>query len=150
RGGVAGRRPPEPGRAHGWPLPGRRRRGGRLPGAREVGFGIGQRRARLMAAGTTEGAVVFTDIVGFTEFTAVCGDDEAVDVLTRQERLVRAALPEGARIVKDLGDGLLLWFPAAGEAVATCLELQERFEADPDEGIAPLWVRMGLHWGQPA
>ena len=103
-----------------------------------------------MAPATVEGAVVFTDIVGFTEFTAVCGDEEAVALLGRQERLVRSALPEGARIVKDLGDGLLLWFPAAKAAVETCLDLQERFEAEPDEGLAPLWVRMGLHWGRPA
>jgi len=103
-----------------------------------------------MAPATAKGAVVFTDIVGFTEFTAVCGDEEAVALLTKQERVVRSALPEGARIVKDLGDGLLLWFPDAAPAVETCLDLQERFESDPDEGLAPLWVRMGLHWGTPA
>src|SRR5439155_27043538 len=74
----------------------------------------------------------------------------AVALLTKQERVVRSALPEGARIVKDLGDGLLLWFPDAAPAVETCLDLQERFESDPDEGLAPLWVRMGLHWGTPA
>ena len=58
-----------------------------------------------------EGAVAFTDIVGFTEFCAVRGDDEALALLSLQERLVRNALPPGARIVKELGDGLLLWFP---------------------------------------
>ena len=100
-------------------------------------------------AATVEGAVVFTDIVGFTEFTAACGDAAAVELLGRQERLVQNALPDGARIVKDLGDGLLLWFPAAAKAVETCLDLQHRFE-DDDEGLAPLWVRMGLHWGEPA
>jgi adenylate cyclase len=103
-----------------------------------------------MTPATVEGAVVFTDIVGFTEFTAVCGDEEALALLTRQERLVRAALPDGARIVKDLGDGLLLWFPDVAPALQTCLDLQERFEAEPDEGLGALWVRIGLHWGQPA
>jgi class 3 adenylate cyclase len=96
-----------------------------------------------------EGAVAFTDIVGFTEFTAVRGDDEAVALLSLKERLVRAALPEGARIVKELGDGLLLWFPAAAAALTTCLDLQEAFERESENPRVPLWVRMGLHWGCP-
>jgi class 3 adenylate cyclase len=97
-----------------------------------------------------EGAVAFTDIVGFTEFTAVRGDDEAVALLSLKERLVRAALPEGARIVKELGDGLLLWFPSAVESLSTCLDLQDSFEREAENPRVPLWVRMGLHWGCPA
>ena len=50
-----------------------------------------------------EGTVVFTDIVGFTEYTALRGDDEALALLALQERLVREALPPRARIVKELG-----------------------------------------------
>jgi adenylate cyclase len=97
-----------------------------------------------------EGAVAFTDIVGFTEFCAVRGDDEAVALLSLQERLVRAALPAGARIVKELGDGMLLWFPSAGESLKACLHLQDRFERESEDPRVPLWVRMGLHWGCPA
>jgi class 3 adenylate cyclase len=97
-----------------------------------------------------EGAVAFTDIVGFTEFCAVRGDDEAVALLSLQERLVRDALPSGARIVKELGDGLLLWFPSAAESLHTCLDLQDCFERESEDPLVPLWVRMGLHWGRPA
>jgi adenylate cyclase len=96
------------------------------------------------------GAVVFTDIVGFTEFTAERGDADALALLDLQSRLVQNALPDGARVVKELGDGLLLWFPGqCGGALSACLDLQERFigeAADPD---TPLWVRMGMHWGAP-
>jgi class 3 adenylate cyclase len=93
------------------------------------------------------GAIAFTDIVGFTEFTAVQGDTEAIGLLDRQEQLVRAALPSGARIVKELGDGLLLWLPEAYPALLTGLELLERF----NEAAQPsaLWVRIGMHWGCP-
>ena len=98
-------------------------------------------------AAAVEGAVVFTDIVGFTEFTAVQGDGAAADLLTRQEELVTTALPEKARIVKELGDGLMLWFADPAEAIECCLELQSRFEAHSEETLMPLWVRMGLHWG---
>lgn len=96
---------------------------------------------------TIEGAVLFTDIVGFTEFTALRGDSEALALLGHQEEIVTAALPEGARIVKELGDGLLLWFPDACTALETAIALQERFESESADG-PPLWVRMGLHWGQ--
>ncbi|MGH9132810.1 MAG: adenylate/guanylate cyclase domain-containing protein, partial [Ilumatobacteraceae bacterium] len=54
---------------------------------------------------------MFTDIVGFTEFTATRGDAEALELLAVQDRLVQSSLPDGARIVKELGDGLLLWCP---------------------------------------
>jgi adenylate cyclase len=99
---------------------------------------------------TSEGAIAFTDIVGFTEFCALRGDDEAVALLSLQERLVRDALPPGARIVKELGDGLLLWFPHAPASVTTCLDLQDAFERESQDPQVPLWVRIGLHWGRPA
>jgi class 3 adenylate cyclase len=93
------------------------------------------------------GAVVFTDIVGFTEYTAIEGDERALELLTVQEQLVQAALPQGARVVKELGDGLLLWFPDACDAVTSALALQARFEAESSRLFVPLWVRMGMHWG---
>ena len=102
------------------------------------------------AVATVQGAVVFTDLVGFTEFTAVRGDVEAFELLSRQESLVRAALPPDARLVKELGDGLLLWFPDARSAVCTTVELQLAFEAEAAVTELPLWVRIGLHWGTQA
>lgn len=99
-------------------------------------------------ADVAHGTVVFTDIAGFTEFTALRGDDEALALLSRQEAIVRQALPPDARIVKELGDGLLLWFPDACDALRTALSLQERFEADSEGDEAPLWVRCGMHSGR--
>ncbi len=100
-------------------------------------------------ATAVKGAIAFTDIVGFTEFTALRGDAEAMSLLSVQDRLVHEALPEGARIVKELGDGLLLWFSGAAGALITCLNLQEAFEEETARSGLPLWVRMGLHWGSP-
>jgi adenylate cyclase len=97
---------------------------------------------------TATGAIVFTDIVGFTALTDEHGDDLALALLERQEDAVRAALPEGARVVKELGDGLLLFFDDARVAVATCVALQHAFDEGNDEDV-PLWVRMGVHWGCP-
>jgi adenylate cyclase len=97
---------------------------------------------------TPAGAVVFTDIVGFTQFTAEHGDDEALALLDRQDKVVRGSLPDDARVVKELGDGLLLWFPEAVSALGSCLALSERFEEEAATDV-PLWVRIGMHWGCP-
>jgi adenylate cyclase len=91
---------------------------------------------------------VFTDIVGFTHFTEERGDDVALALLERKEKLVRDALPDCGRVVKELGDGLLLWFDDVCEAFATCVALQVHFEREATDDL-PLWVRMGLHWGSP-
>jgi adenylate cyclase len=100
------------------------------------------------ASSVISGAVLFTDLVGFTEFTALQGDDASIELLGRQDEIVQAAMPDGARVVKELGDGLLLWFPDADAALATALDLQGGFEAASEESGLPLWVRMGLHWGR--
>lgn len=97
---------------------------------------------------TLAGTIVFTDIVGFTQLTDEHGDDLALTLLERQELLVRRTLPDTARVVKELGDGLLLWFDDASAAIATCLDLQRAFE-DESEGDMPMWVRIGMHWGCP-
>jgi adenylate cyclase len=91
---------------------------------------------------------MFTDIVGFTEFNAIRGDAEAVELLALQERIVREELPSEARIVKELGDGLMVWFEDACEAIVTGLRLQDRFEEAAWSSDTPLWVRVGLHHGQ--
>ena len=100
------------------------------------------------SATSTEGTVVFTDIVGFTEFTALQGDEAALALLTTQDRLVRSVLPPNARIVKELGDGLLIWFEDACEAVMTTLKLQQLYEQTSSESDVPLWVRAGVHSGR--
>lgn len=102
----------------------------------------------MPGARTIQGTVMFTDIVGFTEFNALRGDEEALELLAMQERIVRGVLSTGARIVKELGDGLMIWFGDPCEAVQTGLELQERFEQEAMAGDAPLWVRIGVHTGQ--
>ncbi len=96
------------------------------------------------------GAIVFTDLAGFTEFTALQGDQAALDLLATQERLVRQVMGQRGRIVKELGDGMMLWFEDPGLAVQTALALQEAFDEHAAADDLPLWVRMGVHYGSPA
>ena len=102
------------------------------------------------AAGPTEGAIVFTDIVGFTEFTALEGDDAALKLLATQDRVVEEVVGQHGRVVKNLGDGLLIWFDDPQQAVHSSLALQSRFEEESFEENLPLWVRIGVHFGRPA
>jgi hypothetical protein len=96
---------------------------------------------------TITGTVVFTDIVGFTAFTEEAGDEQAMAVLTAQETVVSGLLPSGARIVKELGDGMMLWFPDAAAAISTAVLLQTHLDGeDLAEGF-PLWLRIGAHTG---
>jgi class 3 adenylate cyclase len=102
----------------------------------------------MQVTATTTGAIVFTDIVGFTQLTDAHGDDLALTLLERQEHVVRDALEGCGRVLKELGDGLLLWFDDARDAVVVCMRMQRAFEHDTADEV-PLWVRMGLHWGCP-
>ncbi len=104
--------------------------------------------ATTTAATVVQGAIVFTDLVGFTEFTALSGDEAALALLAAQDRVVSETLPADAWVVKELGDGLLLFFPDSVAAVRTGLALQESLDAESDATGLPLWIRVGLHAGQ--
>lgn len=86
-------------------------------------------------------SVVFTDLEGFTRFTARQGDGAASQLLSTHHQAVGPVVrSRGGRTVKRLGDGLLLTFPEPEAAVLAALEL---VEADP----VPLRLRAGIHLG---
>lgn len=86
--------------------------------------------------------VAFTDLEGFTRFTAREGDEAARDLLAAHHLAVGPVVrSRGGRVVKRLGDGLLLTFPAAEAAVLACLELV-------DHQPVPLRLRAGCHLGE--
>jgi len=103
-----------------------------------------------VAAPTRVGAVLFTDLVGFTEFNDAVGDAKAVGVLDAQAEYASDALRQhsDARVVKELGDGLMLWFTDAGAAITAALELMESIETARRAGSFPLAIRMGIHHGE--
>ena len=98
---------------------------------------------------TGAGAIAFTDIVGFTELTELHGDDAALALVDRQTSLTREVLPPASRIVKEIGDGLLLWFDDPVDALCTALTVQEHLAESALGDELPLWVRIGVHWGAP-
>lgn len=86
-------------------------------------------------------AVVFTDLEGFTRFTSDRGDDAAIALLDEHHRAVGPIVrSRGGRVVKRLGDGLMLDFPSPEAATYAALELLET-------APAPLRLRAGVHVG---
>jgi class 3 adenylate cyclase len=87
---------------------------------------------------------VFADLVGYTALTEERGD-EAAATLAREFRRAVCALSRrhGAWQVKSMGDGVMIWAPDAGAAMALAAEVVERLGTRPD--LLP--VRVGVHTG---
>ncbi|MEC8915472.1 MAG: adenylate/guanylate cyclase domain-containing protein, partial [Candidatus Neomarinimicrobiota bacterium] len=88
-------------------------------------------------------AIVFTDIVGFTQLTA---DDQqkASDLLDFQRNELKPLVETfGGKWVKEVGDGLILTFDTITNAVQCCLKIQEKAKA-----IENLSLRIGIHLGE--
>ena len=62
-------------------------------------------------------SIVFTDLEDFTRFTSRQGDDAALDLLADHHRVIGPIVrSRGGKVVKRLGDGLMLSFPSAESA----------------------------------
>ena len=69
-------------------------------------------------------AIVFTDIVGFTEITS-SDEGEAIRLLQWQRNTFQPMVEEhGGEWVKELGDGLLLSFSSSQDAVRCAIRIQ--------------------------
>lgn len=95
------------------------------------------------------GVILFTDLVGFTEFTDSVGDVAALAILDTQRDLVERVLHglDDARVVKELGDGLMLWFGSATMGLRCAVQLLALVEEARSAQVFPLAVRMGMHYG---
>jgi class 3 adenylate cyclase/DNA-binding CsgD family transcriptional regulator/tetratricopeptide (TPR) repeat protein len=95
--------------------------------------------------------ILFTDLVSSTETMDRIGDDRAESLRRAHFRLVRdAAASHGGRTVKSLGDGLMIVFASAVQAVAAAASIQSAVASshDPAAGSEGR-VRVGLHVGEP-
>ncbi len=88
-------------------------------------------------------AISFVDLSGFTDLTEERGDEVAADVASRMTPLVtRSTERHGGKIVKWLGDGVMLYFAGAEEAVGAVLEIVDEVA---DAGLPP--AHAGIHAG---
>ena len=94
--------------------------------------------------------VLFTDVVGSTELMDRLGDD-AADQLRREhfESAQAIAGAHGGRMVKTLGDGVMLAFPSALEAIASAAALQQLSTGAAGRGgSGAVALRVGLNAGE--
>jgi len=93
-------------------------------------------------------AIVYTDIVGYTSLSQQ-DEGAALRLVQDQERLAQGLLPiHHGRKVKSMGDGLLLEFPDALEAVEYAVDFQRHLsDRNARRGSPPLLVRIGIHVG---
>jgi len=94
-------------------------------------------------AGTTEATFLFADLAGFTALTEAHGDQDAANCAARFYQLARAALVPDARIVKTIGDAVMIVAGQPTTAVTIALQLAAALEAEPGFPV----VRAGLHAG---
>ena len=85
----------------------------------------------------------FIDLAGFTAHTEAYGDEDAADLATRFFGMTRAALDKGDRLVKTIGDAVLVASPSATRGVA----LVERLLTEAGEDPSFPSLRAGLHHG---
>ena len=102
-----------------------------------------------IAEGSTVG-IVFVDISGFLTFTAENGDEKASHILGVLDRVIeRSIKPVRGEVVKSLGDGFLLAFPSASQAVRGAVTLLEAAKKKEKRGEFPLQLRVAVHAGEP-
>jgi excisionase family DNA binding protein len=105
----------------------------------------------LGAPGAWDGTVtiLFSDLMGSSGYIDQHGDDAWLARIHEHNRILREHLPETGRSeVKLIGDGFMVAFRSATDAVRFALEfrraLQDASAAEPE----PLNARIGLHAGE--
>src|SRR4051812_17484308 len=99
--------------------------------------------------GETEVTIVFTDLVGFSNWALQAGDEAALDLLRTVGDCVEGAFFEhGGKIVKRLGDGVMAVFDDPQDALEAALEAQTRLAGIEVGGYRPK-MRAGVHHGCP-
>jgi adenylate cyclase len=110
-----------------------------IAAARAVGF----LRRRSMARQITP-TFVFADLVGYTAAADEYGDEAAARLASDFRRgMAVLSRRHGARPVKSLGDGAMIWAPDPARAVALVASMLDELGSRPD--LLP--VRVGVHTG---
>lgn len=96
--------------------------------------------------------VVFADLVGSTGIFERLGDETAGRFVTQLTTALSKTFEQhNGRVVKLLGDGLFVVFPAESDALAACVSIQQRLQEKPvyPGGTgSPVQMQMGVESGE--
>ncbi|MEO7573557.1 MAG: AAA family ATPase, partial [Acidimicrobiales bacterium] len=97
---------------------------------------------------TQTATILISDIVGSTELRAALGEDKAEEVRRLHDRaLIEVAERAGGIVVKGLGDGLLVQFAGAAEAVGVAVSMQQTINTLSRREGLDLSIRVGVSSG---
>jgi class 3 adenylate cyclase len=114
----------------------------------EVAETVAEERPPLQHGTAPDGTttVLFSDIEGFTAMNDRLGDHQAFEVLKTHNQIVRDEVNAfGGFEVKSQGDGFMVAFSSARQALLCAIAIQKALSA---RGGEPVRVRMGLHTGE--
>jgi adenylate cyclase len=97
----------------------------------EVGEDLGRLRV----------AIAFADLAGYTRLTEEVGEEEAVDAVERFVDAVQLTLPDDARVIKTIGDAVMVVAADGGGLTDWAVGFQELFTERPRP-------RIGIHYGE--
>ncbi len=93
--------------------------------------------------------VLFTDLVGSTELQSSLAPEAADEVRHRHFSALRQAIAScGGTEVKNLGDGVMVVFPAASSALGCAVTMQQIVHRDNAGAERQLGLRVGLSSGE--
>ncbi len=85
-------------------------------------------------------AIAFADLAGYTRLTEEAGEEEAVDIIERFVEAVQNTLPDDARVIKTIGDEVMI----VGSDASAVLDWAVGFQQLQTERPLP---RIGIHQG---
>ncbi|WP_241004334.1 adenylate/guanylate cyclase domain-containing protein [Conexibacter sp. SYSU D00693] len=86
-------------------------------------------------------AIAFADLAGYTRLTEEVGEEEAVSAVERFVENVEHTLPDDARVIKTIGDEVMIVGSDAGALCDWAVGFQQLMATRP-------LPRIGIHWGE--
>ena len=100
----------------------------------DLGEALGEGRLRV--------AIAFADLAGYARLTVERGDEAAVSTVERFVEVVEQTLPVEARVIKTLGDEVMVVSADAVALTAWAVDLKASMAADAPQ------PRIGVHYGE--
>jgi adenylate cyclase len=96
----------------------------------------------ILQEGRLRVAIAFADLAGYARLTVELGDEAAVGAVERFANAVAESLPVDARVIKTLGDEVMVIGSDAAALTSWAVGLQTGIDADEPP------PRIGVHYGE--